>query len=158
MRFRAWSCALLSIYKKVEDLLLLLQSALQRHERTPAAEGGTRARNCRDFCRKWRLPRHFGFFYMPQIYDMWPTALLPLRRKACWGIFSPEKSDGFSRVWTRELGYQRPARLPLDHRSRCWRSTMTNETTFFYKVKTNACTVCYSWSKDVMRPDFLPKF
>jgi len=34
-------------------------------------------------------------------------------------IFSPEKSDGFGRVWTRELWYQRPARLPLDHRSRC---------------------------------------
>ena len=25
-------------------------------------------------------------------------------------FFSPEKSDGFGRVWTRELGYQRPAR------------------------------------------------
>jgi hypothetical protein len=25
-------------------------------------------------------------------------------------IFSPEKSDGFGRVWTRKLGYQRPAR------------------------------------------------
>ena len=25
-------------------------------------------------------------------------------------IFSPEKSDGFGRVWTHELGYQRPAR------------------------------------------------
>jgi len=25
----------------------------------------------------------FGFFYMLQIYDMGPTALLPLRRKAC---------------------------------------------------------------------------
>jgi len=23
------------------------------------------ARNCREFFRKWRLPRHFGFFYMP---------------------------------------------------------------------------------------------
>ena len=33
-------------------------------------------------------------------------------------IFSPEKSDGFGRVWTRELVYQRPADLPLDHRSR----------------------------------------
>jgi hypothetical protein len=31
-------------------------------------------------------------------------ALLPLRRK------TPEKSDGFGRVWTRELEYQRPAR------------------------------------------------
>ena len=26
-------------------------------------------------------------FYMPQIYDMGPTALLPLRRKACCGFF-----------------------------------------------------------------------
>jgi len=25
---------------------------------------------------------HLGIFYMPQIYDMGPTALLPLRRKA----------------------------------------------------------------------------
>jgi hypothetical protein len=38
---------------------------------------------------------------------MGPTALLPLRRKACWGFFRPEKSDGFGQVWTRELGYRR---------------------------------------------------
>ena len=38
---------------------------------------------------KWRLPRHLGIFYMPQIYDMGPTALLPLRRKAWWGFFRP---------------------------------------------------------------------
>ena len=38
---------------------------------------------------KWRLPRHLGIFYMPQIYDMGPTALLPLLRKACWGLFRP---------------------------------------------------------------------
>jgi hypothetical protein len=25
---------------------------------------------------------------MPQIYDMVPPALLPLRRKACWGFFA----------------------------------------------------------------------
>ena len=31
----------------------------------------------------------FGFFYMPQISDMGQTALLPFRRKACWGFFSP---------------------------------------------------------------------
>ena len=51
----------------------------------------------------------FGFFYMPQICDMVQTALLPFRRKACYGFFHPEKSEGFDRVWTRELGYQRPA-------------------------------------------------
>ena len=38
---------------------------------------------------KWRLPRRLRIFYMPQIYDMGPTALLPLRRKACWGFFRP---------------------------------------------------------------------
>ena len=35
---------------------------------------------------------------MPQIYDMGPTALLPLRRKACWGFFrakNPTVSAGF---------------------------------------------------------------
>jgi len=28
-------------------------------------------------------------FYTPQIHDMGPTTLLPLRRKACWGFFRP---------------------------------------------------------------------
>jgi len=35
---------------------------------------------------------------MPQIYDMGPTALLPLQRKACWGFFHPKNptaSAGF---------------------------------------------------------------
>ena len=35
---------------------------------------------------------------MPQIHDMGPTALLPLRRKACWGFFRPKNptaSAGF---------------------------------------------------------------
>jgi hypothetical protein len=31
--------------------------------------------------------RHLWIFYMPQIYDNGQTALLPLRRKACWGFF-----------------------------------------------------------------------
>jgi hypothetical protein len=38
---------------------------------------------------------------MPQIYDNGPPALLPLRRKACWGFFRPEKSDGFANLGTR---------------------------------------------------------
>jgi len=37
------------------------------------------------------LTLHLGIFYMPQIYDMGPTALLPLRRKACWGFLLPLK-------------------------------------------------------------------
>jgi hypothetical protein len=32
---------------------------------------------------------NLGNFYVPQMYDMGPTALLPLRGKACWGIFRP---------------------------------------------------------------------
>jgi hypothetical protein len=50
----------------------------------------------------WILPEA-GFFYMPQSWDMGQIIWLPLWRKAS------EKSDGFGRVWTRELGNQRPA-------------------------------------------------
>jgi hypothetical protein len=50
-----------------------------------------------------------GVFNMSQICDMGPTVFISFRRKACWGFFRPEKSDGFGRVRTRELGYQRPA-------------------------------------------------
>jgi len=35
---------------------------------------------------------HLGIFYMLQICDMGPTALLPLWRKACWEFFRPAKS------------------------------------------------------------------
>jgi hypothetical protein len=50
--------------------------------------------NCgREYCPvilpKLRLPQLLGIFYMPQIYDMGPTALLPIRRKACLGCFRP---------------------------------------------------------------------
>ena len=43
------------------------------------------ARNCGDFCRKWRFPRHFWvLLYAVNLR----TFLLPLRRKACWGFFA----------------------------------------------------------------------
>jgi hypothetical protein len=38
--------------------------------------------------------KSLGIFYMPQIYDMGPTALLPLRRKA-EDFFRPFASPGF---------------------------------------------------------------
>jgi len=56
------------------------------------------ARNYREFCRKWGLPRHFWVLLHAVNYDMVPTALLPLRRKACWGFFpqkNPTASAGF---------------------------------------------------------------
>jgi len=56
----------------------------------------------------------FGFFDITQIYDMGPTALLSLRRKARWGFFRPKNPTASAGFEPRELGYQRPARLPLD--------------------------------------------
>jgi hypothetical protein len=49
-----------------------------------------------------------GFFYMPQCWDMGQIILLPFRRKACCGFFQPEKSNGFGRERTRDLGYTVP--------------------------------------------------
>jgi hypothetical protein len=50
------------------------------------------------FCRKWRLPRHFWVVLHAVKLDMGQTALLPLRRKVCSGIFRPKNptvSAGF---------------------------------------------------------------
>jgi hypothetical protein len=44
---------------------------------------------------------HVGIFYIPKICDMGPTALLTLRRKACWGFFAlknPTASAGLKPV------------------------------------------------------------
>jgi hypothetical protein len=53
--------------------------------RTLAADVGTYGRGIGpEILPKCRLPRYnSGFFYMPQICDMGPPALLPFRRKAC---------------------------------------------------------------------------
>jgi hypothetical protein len=67
----------------------------------------------------WNRDFHInsGSLYMPQICDTGPTALLPLWRKACWGVFCPEKS------WRLRLGLNprtwvlKGSTLPLDHRS-----------------------------------------
>jgi len=76
------------------------------------------ARNGREFCTKWWLPRHF--WVLLRAVNLWHGAngFTSLLKEGVLRIFLPQKSDGFGRVWTRELGYQRPARLPLDHRSR----------------------------------------
>jgi hypothetical protein len=50
------------------------------------------------FCWMWRLPRHFWVLKHAVKHDMGQTALLPLRRKACWGFFRPKNptvSAGF---------------------------------------------------------------
>jgi len=39
---------------------------------------------------------HLGILYTPQIYNMGPMALLPLRRKACWGFLFALKNPKVS--------------------------------------------------------------
>jgi hypothetical protein len=64
-----------------------------------AAEVGTMSGNRSiNFAEMPTSTVHLGIFYMPQICDMEPTALLPFRRKACLRIFPLLKSDGFGRV------------------------------------------------------------
>ena len=75
------------------------------------------ARNCREFCRKWRLPPHFWVRWHAVNLRHGTDGFTFPPKEGVLRIFSPKKSDGYGRVWTRELGYQRPARLPLDHRS-----------------------------------------
>ena len=41
---------------------------------------------------------------MPQNYDMGPTTLLPLRRKACWGYFRPKNPTAWAGIEPANLG------------------------------------------------------
>ena len=52
---------------------------------------------------------------MPQIYEMGPTALLPLRRKAYWGFFRPKNptaSAGFESANVGTKGQHATLRPP----------------------------------------------
>ena len=93
------------------------------HTRNDARDPSSERWNCADenipvILPEWRLSRHSGVFYMPQIYDMRPTALLPLRRKACWGFFRPEKSWRLRPRLNPRTWVPKASTLPLDHRSR----------------------------------------
>jgi len=68
----------------------------------------------------WNCDFHVnsGIFYMPQICDMGPTALLPFRRKACWGFFHPENSWRLRPGLNPRTWVLKGSTLPLDHRSR----------------------------------------
>ena len=55
---------------------------------------------------------------MPQIYDTRPTALLPLRRKACWWFFRPKNptaSAGFEPANLGTKGQHATPRPPKPH-------------------------------------------
>jgi hypothetical protein len=45
---------------------------------------------------------------MPQSWDMGHIIFLPLKEGILWIFQMPKKSNGFGRVWTRELGFQWP--------------------------------------------------
>ena len=63
---------------------------------------------------------------MPQIYDMGPTALLPLRRKACWGCFFALNIRRLRPGLNPRTWVLKASTLPLDHRSRCSWDTWKN--------------------------------
>jgi hypothetical protein len=48
------------------------------------------ARMVRWFCRNEAFLHHLGIFDMQQICHTGQKALLPFRRKACWGFFRPK--------------------------------------------------------------------
>jgi hypothetical protein len=87
----------------------------------PAAEGVTMGgKMAEKFYWKWRLPRHFWVLLHAVKHDMGQTALLPLRRKACWGFFCPKNpmaSAGFDPANLGTTGQHGP----LDHQSRSYR-------------------------------------
>jgi hypothetical protein len=89
-------------------------------ERPLAAKGGTIWARTTAGTFAWMSTSNFylGIFYMPQIYDMGPTALLPLRRKARWGFFRPEKSWRLRPGLNLRPWVPKGSTLPLDHGSR----------------------------------------
>jgi hypothetical protein len=69
----------------------------------------------KEFCRKWRLPRHFWVLLHAVKHDMGQTALLTLRRKACWGFFRPKNptvSAGFEPANMGTKGQHATSRPP----------------------------------------------
>jgi hypothetical protein len=77
------------------------------------------------FCRNWRLPGHFWVLLHAVKDDIGQTALLPLRRKACWGFFARKirrLRPGLNpRTWVPKA-----STLSLDHRSRYSPTTALN--------------------------------
>jgi len=97
-----------------------LERSISRHqvkwrERTPVAEGETMGEKFPRILP--RLATSTSLLHAVNLRHGTDGFTSPPKEGAL-RMFSPEKSDGFDRVWTRELGYQRLVRLPLDHRSR----------------------------------------
>jgi hypothetical protein len=97
--FSTTHCSLLRLI--VRSSLDVPTFATRRHHACHRARAPSSGRwNCGremsgEFCLNADL--HFTF----KNYDMGPTALRPLRRKACWGISRPKNPDGLGRVRTK---------------------------------------------------------
>jgi hypothetical protein len=110
------------------------------------AKGGTVGEKWSDnFAQMTPFIRHLRIFYMTQICDMGQTALLPFRRKACWGFFSPEKSRRFRpganpRSWVPDasmLTTRPPKSLPDDYSTK--------------KSRKNILTVSFTYHDNLVR-------
>ena len=90
------------------------------HVRHNARDPGGGRWNCgRECCPvilpKWRLPRHLGIFYMPQIYDF-ICGFTSLPKEGVLGIFSPLKIRRLRPSLNPRTWVLKASMLPLDHR------------------------------------------
>ena len=77
-----------------------------RHDvRDPNGRSGNCGRECCPvILPKWRLPRHLGIFYMPQIYDMGLTALFPSKGRSTEDFFALKNPTASARFEPANLG------------------------------------------------------
>ena len=94
-----------------------------RHDvRDPSGGSGNCGRKCCPvILPKWRLPRHLGIFYMPQIYDGFTSP----PKEGVLRIFSPLKIRRLRPGLNPRTWVLKASTLPLDHRSRCDRYIIT---------------------------------
>jgi hypothetical protein len=101
---------------------------------------------------------HLGIFYMLQIYDLGPTALLPLQRKVRWEFFRPEKSWRLQPGLNPRTWVLKGSMLPLDHRSRSCATSRTilgsipsGVTGFFSDVSPSDCTMALGSTQPLVK-------
>ena len=107
-----------------------------------AAIGGTVGEKLSgNFCLNYDFHVNLGNFCMPQIYDMEPKALLPLRRKACWGFFHPK--NPMASAWFQQANLcTKSSTLLLDHRRRYATVLLMNIAVFWRYIQYTYHTGC----------------
>ena len=105
------------------------------------------ARNCREFCPNWRLPRHFWVLLHAVNYDMGPSALLPLTRKECWRFICPKNSSAWAGFESANLGTEAStltSRTPKSLISNHYRAECINNSSHHQDTQTAAKTFIVS--------------